>query len=122
MTSHDPIDHADVWSQTVAATEYVAAIARPGFTVWDALREAIDDWCTALLDVRFDDRPGSSWDDPDPLRTAVERLLGMTAPAIAGHSDGLGEVLAAALSVWLARTADDVNDGHRFVVRFVKSD
>lgn len=122
MTSHDPIDHADVWSQTVAATEYVAAIARPGFTVWDALLEAIDDWCTALLDVRSDDRPGSSWDDPDPLRTAVERLLGMTAPAIAGHSDGLGEVLAAALSVWLARTADDVNDGHRFVVRFVKSD
>lgn len=122
MTPHDPIDHADVWSQTVAATEYLAAIARPGFTVWDALCEAIDDWCTGLLDVQADDQPAGSWDDPDPLRTAVERLLGMTAPAIAGHFEGLGEVLTAALSAWLARTADDVNDGHRFAVRYPKSD
>ena len=122
MTPHDPIDHADVWSQTVAATEYLAAIARPGFTVWDALCEAIDDWCTGLLDVQADDQPAGSWDDPDPLRTAVDRLLGMTAPAIVGHSDALGELLTVALSAWLARTADDVNDGQRFAVCDAKSD
>lgn len=116
MTPLDPIDHADVWSQTVAATEYLAAIARPAFTVWDALCDAIDDWCSALLDVQSGDLPGRSWDDPDALRTAVERLLGMTAPAAADGAEGLGEVLTAALSDWLARAVDEVNDGHRFTL------
>lgn len=114
MTPYDAVDHAEAWSQTVAATDYLAATSLPGFSVLDALSEAIDDWCSALLDVQSDDRPVGSWNDPDRLRTAVERLLGMTAPAIGGGADGLGQILTAALSAWLARTADDVNDGQPF--------
>ena len=53
-------------------------------------------------------------DDPDPLRTGLERLLACTSGA--GGPDGLemGAILTAALDAWVRRMADQYNDGHRF--------
>ena len=117
MTPHDPTDHADTWAQTIAATAYLADTTHPGFTVWDALREAIDNWCAALVDLNPDHTPPIAWNDPARLRTSIEQLLRLTAPATNATTDGLDQLLTAALSAWLAHIADDVNDGHRFASR-----
>ena len=53
-------------------------------------------------------------DDPDPLRTGIERLLACTSGA--GGHDGLemGVILTVALDAWVRRMAELYNEGHRF--------
>jgi hypothetical protein len=111
MNAHD-VDRA-VWLEVVATVDYLSVTHRFGLTVWDALEEAIR-WWTA---DRLDDGNAPTelpWDDPDPLRSTIERLLG--AVAAVGTLDGapLPNVLTEALSTWLVRMADRHNDGHRF--------
>jgi hypothetical protein len=118
MTATPDVDTAAVWLDVVAATDYLAATHRLGITIWEAVEEAIRWWTTDRLtlpgelpDAAFSDLP---WDDPDPLRTAIERLLASTSGA--GGPDGveLGTILTTALDAWVRKMADQYNDGHRF--------
>jgi hypothetical protein len=109
---------AEVWLDVVAAVDYLSTTHRLGFTVWEAVEEAIRWWTIDyttptddLADAAFAELP---WDDPDPLRSTLERLLGVVAPA--GVTDGhdLAAVLSSALLVWVDRMTILYNDGHRF--------
>jgi hypothetical protein len=116
----DRSDRTDsrVWMEVVAAVDYLSATHRLGFTVWDAVEEAIR-WWTVDYVTPTDDLPDAAfaelpWDDPDPLRSTLERLLGAAAPL--GVTDGhhLSDVLSSALRVWVLRMAILYNDGHQF--------
>lgn len=104
------------WLQLVAATEYLAELERPGFTVVDAIEEALRRWLQRYLEpitspAELVEPP---WDDPDPLRTTLLRL--MDSVPSAGSYDGvaLADVLTAAVRAWVCDMADEVNDGHEF--------
>ena len=62
------------------------------------------------------------WDDPDPLRSTVERLLAAVAPADVPGGHALPDVFGAALAVWVAAIADEFNDGRRFYHPRTRSD
>jgi hypothetical protein len=115
VTPYDPPDHIDVWSQTLAAVAYLADTTRPGFTIWDALDEAVRGWIAGTLDLP-EPPEAPVWDDPDRLRTSITTLLTVAPPAGTPGSVRLGDVLTAALGIWVRRAADRVNDGHRFVM------
>jgi hypothetical protein len=109
---------AGVWLDVVAAVDYLSATHRLGLTVWEAVEEAIRWWTfdyitptDDLSDAAFAELP---WDDPDPLRSTLERLLGLAAPV--GITDGqdLAAVLSSALAVWVDRMAIVYNDSHTF--------
>ena len=117
MTPYDPTDHGDIWAQTAAAVANLAEATRPGLTVWDAVDEAVRDWLAALFDTDAA-ASESPWDDPDPLRTSLAALLDTTAPAGSPGGDSLGDLLSAALTVWVQQAATDVNDGYRFTSRW----
>jgi len=112
---------SETWLEVVAAVDYLSRGHRPGFTVWDAVEEALR-WYTAHLIAGDDDRLAAiaaadlPWDDPDPLRTALERLVEHHPPA----SDavmGSAEAIDVALVDWLAAMALEHNDGHRFTLK-----
>lgn len=109
---------SETWLRVVAAVDFLSRGHRPGFTVWDAVEEALR-WYTAHLVAGDDDALAAMasaelpWDDPDPLRTALERLVAHQPP----NGDGGGtsaEAVHAALIDWLRAMAHDYNDGHRF--------
>jgi hypothetical protein len=108
---------SQVWDQVVSATDYLRELERPGFTVWDAVDEAVRWWIVDHLSVDgdTDDVPDLPWDDPDPLRTVLGELLSIVPSAGAPGGSALSAVLDAALVAWLGRTADRINDGHAFV-------
>ena len=81
MTARDAFPQASqVWLDVISAVDYLSRGARPGLTVYDALEEALR-WHTAALLPGFDDELSARtvaqlpWDDPDPLRTALEDLV-----------------------------------------------
>ena len=105
------------WREAAAAVDYLAEIERPGFTVWDAVDEAVRWWIFDHLSVDGEFEQASLdllWEDPDPLRTTLLELFN-TVPAtgaVDGHT--LASVMEGALSAWLERTAVRINDGRRF--------
>lgn len=110
--------HSTIWLDVIAAVDYIAEVHRRGFTVWDAVEEAIRWWSADRLGdpdgvgtPSFDDLP---WDDPDPLRTGLERLFATVAPATVPDGHQLGDVLTGALTVWLQFMVNTYNDGHQF--------
>ena len=112
------LDEAGVLLDVVAAIDYLSIHHRLGLTVWEALEEAVR-WWTADRPTRPADLPEAvvtdlPWDDPDPLRSTIERLLGAAAPP--GVTDGapLSTILTSALDVWVARMAVLFNDGQGF--------
>lgn len=112
-------DVGGVLLDVVAATDYLTSTHRLGLTVWEAVEEALRWWVIDRLTLPGDlpdaDFSALPWgDDPDPLRTGLERLLACTSGA--GGPDGLemGVILTAALDTWVRRMADLYNDGHRF--------
>jgi hypothetical protein len=111
-------DHGGVWLEVVSAVDYLAAAHRPGFTVWDALDEAIRWWTAEHLDPRSGFSPHRvvdlPWHDPDPLRSTIERLLAAVAPADTPHGTTLSDALSAALAAWVTAMADGFNDGQPF--------
>jgi hypothetical protein len=111
-------DDRGVWLEAVAAVDYLTDTHRPGFTLWDALDEAIRWWTVEMLDPRdgFPARRAVElpWADPDPLRSSIEALLDAVPPAESPAAFALGDVLTAATAAWLAVMSDDFNDGHRF--------
>lgn len=110
--------HTDVWLQVAAAVDYLSEGHRPGLTVWDALEEAVRWWIAAHLDPADGDDGAEPadlpWDDPDPLRTTLERLLTTVGPI--GALDGaiLPDALTAAAAAWVSRMCDRYNDGQAF--------
>ena len=111
--NHD--DARTTWLDMIAAVDYLAKGPRWELTIWEAIEEAVRWW---ILD--YVDRDGlpvtntASWDDPDPLRTAV----GMTLAELpsAGIPDGwlLADALQIALSAWTRQMADLYNNGHHW--------
>ena len=111
-------DHGEVWLDVVSAVDYLAETHRPGLTVWDALDEALRWWTAECLDPHegFPRRaaPELPWNDPDPLRSNVERLLTAVPPAEMPGGHTLAEALGAVLAAWVEAMADEFNDGHGF--------
>jgi hypothetical protein len=105
-----------LWDEVLSATSYLRELERPGFTVWDALDEAVRWWIVDHLAVDGDTEavPDLPWDDPDPLRTVLGELLNIVPSAGAPGGHALAAVLDAALVAWLTRTANGINDGHPF--------
>lgn len=111
---------SETWLEVVAAVDYLSRGHRPGFTVWDAVEEALR-WYTAHLVAGDDDALAAlaaaelPWDDPDPLRTALERLVAHQPPTDDGGGTS-SEAINVALAGWLCAMAHDYNDGHRFAM------
>jgi hypothetical protein len=111
---------SETWLEVVAAVDYLSRGHRPGFGVWDAVEEALR-WYTAHL-VAGDDEALTTaaaaelpWDDTDPLRTALERLV-LHHPPTAEDEATSSDAIHAALAEWLFVMARDWNDGHRFTL------
>jgi hypothetical protein len=82
----------------VAAVDHLRRGHRPGFTVWDALEEALR-WTL----------PGDGdepWESADPLRETLRRFVTNPAPT----PDGV----QAAARRWVTTMADRYNDGHHW--------
>ena len=111
---------SETWIEVVAAVDYLSRGHRPGFSVWDAVEEALR-WYTAHLVAGDDDGLAAMaaaelpWGDPDPLRTALERLVAHHPPADDGEGTS-AEAIDAALTDWLRAMAHDYNDGRRFAL------
>jgi hypothetical protein len=119
MTISRGTDAGGVLLGVVAAVDYLSATHRLGLTVWEGVEEALRWWTTDRLtlpgEIPDDDFADLPWgDDPDPLRTAMERLFACTSGA--GGPDGLelGAVLITALDNWVRQMAVQYNDGHSF--------
>ena len=112
MTPHDPPDHSDLWRQVAAAADYAAATTRPGFTVWDALDEAVQTWIAAPFDER--PCPCPPWIDPDSLRASIASVLATSAPSGCPGGQRVGDLLAGALATWVQDIAIEINDGYPF--------
>ncbi|MAT04732.1 MAG: hypothetical protein CL424_06790 [Acidimicrobiaceae bacterium] len=122
-----PIDRrapaSETWLEVVAAVDYLSRGHRPGFSVWDAVEEALR-WYTAHLVAGDDDALAAMaaaelpWDDPDPLRTALERLVAHQPPTDDGGGTS-AEAIHVALTDWLRAMAHDYNDGHRFALKLI---
>ena len=117
-----PVDRDD-WLQLIAAASYLADLERPGFTVADAIEEALRRWTDAYLEPiepTSPERPQVPWDDPDPLRTTLERLLATVPPG--GSYDGqmLVDVLTSAVQAWVYDMAEALNDGHDFTLALAR--
>lgn len=111
-----PVDRDD-WLQLIAASSYLADLERPGFTVADAIEEALRRWTDAYLepiDPPSHERPQVPWDDPDPLRTTLERLLATVPPG--GSYDGqmLADIFISAVRAWVRDMAEALNEGCSF--------
>ena len=111
---------SETWLEVVAAVDYLSRGHRPGFGVWDAVEEALR-WYTAHLVAGDDDALAASaaaelpWDDPDPLRTALERLVAHQPPTDDGGGTN-AEGINSALVDWLLAMAHGYNDGRRFTL------
>ena len=105
-------DSVDLWRQVASAVEYVAAVERPGFSMWDAIADAIAFW---IDDGSFGETDGRKrWGDVDGLRSSIGDLLSRLPPAGVHGGVSAAAALDAALSDWLARIAADLNNGRRF--------
>jgi hypothetical protein len=109
VTSH-------VWLDVVSAVDYLGAGHRYGLTIWDAVEEALRWWNAGHLTggdtLDAHDAAQLPWDDPDPLRTALEHLvLHLDTPGVPG-AIAAPDALHEALTYWVARMATEYNDGH----------
>jgi hypothetical protein len=109
---------SQVWLDVISAVDYLSRGHRHGLTVYDALEEAMR-WHTATLVAGDDDRLAATvaaelpWDDPDPLRSALERLVLHLPSAVDEHTT-TGHAIHAALAHWVQTMAAQYNDGHRW--------
>ena len=118
MADSDWRHHSEVWLQVLGAVEFLAQDRRPGISVWDAVEEAGRWWIADRLNPPEDHAAPVTtelpWDDPDPLRTVLESLLGLV-PSV-GLPGGVmvADALTAALDVWLGYMSNTYNDGALF--------
>lgn len=90
----EPLDEGGTWLlDLVSAVDHLRRGYRPGFTVWDALAEAVD--CAA---------PTTADDGPRP-----KDFGGVLTACPAGH-----EAVQRAVRVWVLAMADRYNAGHHW--------
>lgn len=117
MTARDAYPKtSQVWLDVISAVDYLSRGPRPGLTVYDALEEALR-WHTAALIAGIDDVVARAvgqlpWDDPDPLRTALDGLLAHEPSTTEGPTSD--KTLHSALAAWVDHMAAEYNDGHRW--------
>ena len=80
--------------QLVAAVDYLGRGFRPGFTVWDAIEEAL----------RWHGEIGPDWTEPDPLLRTLRLSFSLTAHRSAA------DTLNAAIQRWVDAAANAFND------------
>lgn len=93
----------------VAAVDFLARGIRPGFTVWDALEEALRWWLTT--DTRPADDEEWQPGDPDPLSTQLAQLVERL------HDDPAttaAEILQQAIRRWASIDAQHFNAGYHW--------
>lgn len=119
MTARDAyLTSSQVWLDVISAVAYLARGPRPGLTVYGALEEALR-WHTAALITGIDDGLAARaiaqlpWDDPDPLRTALDGLVAHQPAAAGGMTSD--QTVHRALGAWADQMAAEYNDGHRWV-------
>ena len=106
-------DSVDLWRQVASAVEYIAAVERSGFTVWDAITAAIAEWNSA--EPCADGAPCcGQFVEPDYLRSTLRDLLNLAPPFGAPGGVSLEGLLFAALSEWVATQSARVNQGRAF--------
>ena len=109
--------YSETWLDVVAAVDYLAATHRPGFAVWDAIEEAVRWWTSARLDPEGDFSSSAvelPWNDPDPLRTSLERMVEVVGPIQSMDGLPIPDVLDGALRAWLGEMSERCNDGEAF--------
>ena len=110
--------HSEVWLGVLGAVEFLAEHHRPGITVWEAVEEAGRWWNVDRLNSPDDfEAPVTTelpWNDPDPLRAALEGVL-VSVPSV-GLPGGVAvaDALSAALKVWLGYMSNTYNEGSSF--------
>jgi hypothetical protein len=107
---------SQVWLDVISAVDYLSRGSRPGLTVYDALEEALR-WQTAALIASIDDLATGAvaqlpWDDPDPLRTALDGLVAQPASDDSSTAD---RTIHDALATWTRQMAVEHNDGRRWI-------
>ncbi|MBK8334718.1 MAG: hypothetical protein IPL07_20700 [Acidimicrobiaceae bacterium] len=106
---------SQVWLDVVSAVDYLSRGHRTGLTVYDALEEALRWHIDALVSgydelPAVDERVDLPWDDPDPLRTALDQLALHNPPSDDGQSTS-AHAIHGALAHWVGHMADQYNDG-----------
>lgn len=109
---------SQVWLDVISAVDYLSRGPRPGLTVYDALEEALRRHTAALIagvDNELAIRAVGQlpWDDPDPLRTALDGLVTHQPAADGGPT--ADQTVHRALGAWADQMAAEHNDGHRWV-------
>ena len=109
---------SQVWLDVVSAVDYLSRGHRPGLTVYDALEEALR-WHSAWP-VGFRDEeslPSEAtklpWDDPDPLRTAVQQLVADNPPS-AEQDVTISTVVHHSLASWVRHMSATFNDDRQW--------
>lgn len=100
-----------IWRSVAVAVDFLAVTSRPGLTVWDALEEAVRWWTIEWTTPGSDPSAATEWNDPDPLRSSLDQLLGAVGAVSVPDGHALPAVLDAALDAWLEVMADRYNDG-----------
>lgn len=90
----EPLENGGILlMQLAAAVDYLRRGVRPGFTVWDAIEEAMR-WHTGIE---------PDWESRDPLARSLTK-------ALADHRSGAAETFSMALRHWLSAAAEAFND------------
>jgi len=105
-----------VWRSVATAVDYLSVTSRPGLTVWDALEEAVRWWTIEWTSPGSDPSAVMPWNDPDPLRSSLDQLLGTVASMTLPDGHSLPAVLDTALDAWLVVMSDRCNGGVAFDV------
>lgn len=119
-TANDTLT-AEVWLDVVAAVDYLSEHHRLGLTIWEAVEEAVRWWTAGYVtpagDVADPTISELPWvNDPDPMRTTLQRLLEVLPPPTGrGAGPELADVFTSALRSWVDTMADQYNDGHRWM-------
>ena len=110
---------SQTWLDVISAVDYLSRGHRHGLTVYDAIEEALR-WHNAALIAGNDDNLAIAaaaelpWNDPDPLRSALENLV-LHQPPATDEESGSAHLIHEALTFWVRTMADQYNDGRRWV-------
>ncbi len=117
MTMRDRVeDESRVWLDVISAVQYLSATARPGFTVGDAVAEAVQEaLLVGLPETRWGDLTTSERDERipveelDSLLWSLQRLVAMSPAGLVG-SPSTAVRLTASLRAWSLRMSEVFND------------
>ncbi len=117
MTMRDRVEEESrVWLGVISAVQYLSATARPGFTVSDAVAEAVQEallvgqsetrWCELTISERDERIPTG---ELDPLLWSLQRLVAVSPSGLVGVPSTAVR-LTASLRAWSLRMSEVFND------------